>query len=85
MKRGYYRPVKLIEGEIIAWKKNTWVVYATNTKIEKKFFVQVGERGYKVTHGQEIVFEGWRLKAAIRAYNKLTKPPKEEDAPKTSN
>jgi hypothetical protein len=85
MPRAYRRLEKITPEQIIAWKENVWVVFEEDKVYKKKFSVRVGERDYRVTHGDEIIYEGWRLRMATRYYNKINKPPKEEDAPKTSN
>lgn len=70
---------KLTEVEIRAWKMKTWVLFSQYPPQKKKFFVGVGERLYRVTHGDVVVFEGWRIKMAVRTYNKIRKPPAEEE------
>jgi hypothetical protein len=72
--------------EVQDWIKDIiWVAYAFESKPLKKLYVALGFEGYRVTHGREIIYEGYCLDTAIKEYNAITAAPNPEDAPKTDN
>lgn len=72
--------------DLLKWMEDPiWVVYALDTGRKKKLQVSARGWGFRVTHGQEIVYEGRRMDEAVSEYNNITSLPESNDAPKTTN
>ena len=77
---------RITTGEVDGWiQEPIWVVYALDTAYVKKLSIAVGFRGFRVTHGKEIVYEGSNMANAIDFYNKISTAPSHREAPKLDN
>ena len=66
-------------------KEPIWIVYNLNVKLSKSLQVAVGQAGFRVIHGKEIVYDGPHMTNAIEAYNNIHTPPNPIEEPKLNN
>lgn len=77
---------KLEKDDVEAWiKEPIWVTYAWEGKYCRRMQISVGVPGFRVTHGNEILYDGPNMADAIEAYNNISKKPDPKEEPKLEN
>lgn len=56
--------------EWIADEKDSLVIYASSSSEPKRLYVRLAN-GYRVTHGDVVVYEGNDGRSAVNAYNEI--------------
>lgn len=69
---------KITVDDMLTWldsEARRYVTYASCSSARKRLEVMVNRTGYRVTHGDDVVYLGMNPGAAVDAYNDIFSPP----------